>query len=84
MARIGVEQSLTSVSEELVSKGYDVVSLKQESDANSCDCCVISGLDQNVMGIQDHVTNGTVINADGMSAMDVCQRVEHTLSNQTH
>lgn len=82
MARIGVEQSLTSISEELTSKGYEVVSLKQESDAASCDCCVISGQDQNVMGIQNHVTQGSVINADGMSAADVCERIEHTLGNQ--
>jgi hypothetical protein len=79
--RIGVEQSLTNVSEALKSKGYDVVELRQEQDASSCDCCVISGQDQNVMGIQNAVTKGSVLNAHGMSAEEVCQAVESKLQS---
>lgn len=79
MARIGVEESLTNVSDALKSKGHEVVILRQESDANGCDCCIISGQDQNVMGIQNAVTQGSVLNADGMSADDVCQAVESKL-----
>jgi hypothetical protein len=76
MAKIGVEQSLTNVQQALRQKGYDVVQLKQESDANGCDCCVVTGLDSNVMGIQDTSTKGSVIDANGMSADEVCQEVE--------
>ncbi|WML53724.1 YkuS family protein [Neobacillus sp. PS3-12] len=76
MAKIGVEQSLTNVQQALRQKGYDVVQLKQESDANDCDCCVVTGLDSNVMGIQDTSTKGSVIDANGMSADEVCQEVE--------
>jgi hypothetical protein len=74
--RIGVEQSLTNVSDALRSKGYDVVELRQEKDASGCDCCVITGQDQNVMGIQNVVTQGSVLNAHGMSAEEVCQAVD--------
>jgi hypothetical protein len=74
--RIGVEQSLTNVSDALRAKGYDVVELQQEQDANGCDCCVITGQDQNVMGIQNAITQGSVLNAHGMSAEEVCQAVE--------
>lgn len=81
MARIGVEQSLSNVSEALRSKGYDVVELRQEQDANGCDCCVISGQDQNVMGIQNAATQGSVLNAHGMSADEVCQAVESRLQS---
>jgi hypothetical protein len=76
MAKIGVEQSLTNVQQALRQKGYNVVELKQESDANGCDCCVVTGLDSNVMGIQDTSTKGSVIDANGMSADEVCQEVE--------
>lgn len=79
MAKIGVEPSLTNVSEALRQKGYDVVQLKQESDAKDCSCCVISGLDSNVMGMQDVSTPGSVIEANGLSADEVCRQVEEKL-----
>ncbi|MEH6943450.1 YkuS family protein [Bacillus sp. JJ722] len=79
MAKIGVEQSLSSVQQALRDKGHDVVELKQESDSQNCDCCVISGVDQNVMGMQDTSMQGSVINAHGLSADEVCQEVESRL-----
>jgi Uncharacterised protein family (UPF0180) len=81
MARIGVEQSLTNVSDALRAAGHEVVELRQEQDANGCDCCVISGQDENVMGMQDVVTQGSVLNAHGMSADEVCQAVESRLQS---
>ncbi|RDI43203.1 YkuS family protein [Falsibacillus pallidus] len=74
--RVGVEQSLSNVSEVLRAKGYEVVELKNENDAANCDCCVVTGQDNNVMGIQNVVTAGSVINAHGMSADQVCQEIE--------
>ena len=76
LTKIGVEQSLTNIQQALREKGYDVVELKQESDANGCSCCVISGLDSNVGGMQDTMISGSVIDASGLSADEVCQRVE--------
>jgi hypothetical protein len=76
MAKVGVEQSLTNIQQVLREKGYDVVELKQESDAQNCDCCVVTGLDSNVMGMSDTVTKGSVIDANGMSADEVCRQVE--------
>lgn len=79
MPKVGVEQSLTDVQEALKAKGYDIVQLKQENDAQGCDCCVITGQDQNMMGIQNIVTQGSVISAQGLSADEVCQQVENKL-----
>ncbi|MEW9051062.1 MAG: YkuS family protein [Neobacillus sp.] len=79
MAKVGVEQSLTNIQEALREKGYDVVALQQESDAQNCDCCVITGLDSNVMGMSDTFTKGSVIEANGLSADEVCQQVESRL-----
>lgn len=79
MAKIGVEQSLTDVQQALQEKGYEVVQLRQESDANGCDCCVVTGQDNNIMGISNVVTAGSVIEASGMTADEVCQQVESKL-----
>jgi Uncharacterised protein family (UPF0180) len=79
MAKVGVEQSLTNIQQALREKGYDVVELKQESDAQNCDCCVITGIDSNVMGMQDTLTKGSVIEANGLSADEVCSQVESKL-----
>ncbi|BCB02292.1 YkuS family protein [Bacillus sp. KH172YL63] len=77
--RIGVEQSLQNVVQALREKGHDVVELKQESDANGCDCCIVTGMDSNVMGIQNVATQGPVIEASGLSADQICQQVESRL-----
>ncbi|MDQ0162195.1 YkuS family protein [Aeribacillus alveayuensis] len=79
MAKIGVEQSLTQVQAALRERGHEVVTLRQENDAQGCDCCVITGQDENVMGIQNIVSEASVINARGMSADQVCQQVERKL-----
>ncbi|RAK23189.1 uncharacterized protein UPF0180 [Anoxybacillus vitaminiphilus] len=79
MAKIGVEQSLTNVQEALKERGHEVVPLRQESDAKGCDCCVVTGQDSNVMGIQNTVTSGSVIEASGLTAEEVCQAVEARL-----
>lgn len=76
MAKVGVEQSLTDVQQALQEKGYDVVQLKQEKDANGCDCCVVTGLDSNVMGIANTVIKGPVIEANGLTADEICQEIE--------
>lgn len=77
MAKVGVEQSLTNVQQVLREKGYEVVELKKESDAKDCCCCVVTGLDSNVMGMQDTYIKGSVIDANGMTADEVCQEVEN-------
>ncbi|PTY83938.1 YkuS family protein [Heyndrickxia sporothermodurans] len=79
MTKIGVEQSLTNVSEALRQKGYEVVELKNEQDAKGCDCCVVTGGDNNVMGIQDVIIEGSVIDATGLSADEICHNVESKL-----
>ena len=80
MKKIGVEQSLTNIQQALRDKGYEVVDLRQEADAAGCDCCVVTGLDSNVMGMADTSTKASVIDADGMTAEEVCNQVESRLS----
>ncbi|MEL3961686.1 YkuS family protein [Lysinibacillus endophyticus] len=76
---IGVEESLSNVEAVLAAKGYEVKKIRSEEDVKNCDCCVISGQDENVMGISNVVSEGSVINARGLSADEICQRVEKLL-----
>lgn len=80
MAKIGVEQSLTDVQQALQEKGYEVVQLKQESDVNGCDCCVVTGLDSNVMGMATTSIQGPVIEATGLTAEEICQEVSNRMN----
>ncbi|MGE7934265.1 YkuS family protein [Viridibacillus arvi] len=80
MSIIGVEQSLTNVSEALLAKGYEIVELKHESDVTGVDCCVITGLDNNALGIHDTSIQGSIIEAAGLSADEVCRKVEEKLN----
>jgi len=75
MARIGVEYGLTDVQAALQQLGHEVVQLRNESDAQGCDCCVVTGQDSNVMGISDAVTQGSVFTASGLTAEEICQQV---------
>jgi len=81
MVKVAVEESLTNVSEALKAKGYEVVMLKNETDAKGVDCCVVTGQDVNVMGIQDVAMEGSVIDARGLSADDVCREVEERIKH---
>ena len=77
--RVAVEQALTNVSEALRQKGYEVVDMKSAHDAENCSCCVVSGVDSNVMGMQDVSTKASVIEASGLSADEVCRQVEQRM-----
>ncbi|KKE79094.1 YkuS family protein [Oceanobacillus caeni] len=79
MARIGVEETLSDVKAALMEMGHEVVDLRTESDVNGCDCCIISGMDKDVMGMADVVTEASVINAQGYAAEDIVQMVNERL-----
>lgn len=79
MARIGVEPTLSNVKEALTQMGHEVIDLHTEDDASSCDFAIISGVDENMMGIANVTTPGSVINAQGASTDEVCQMVEEKL-----
>jgi len=79
MARIGVEPSLTNVKDALTDMGHEVVDLHNEEDASNCDYAVISGVDENMMGMANVIAEGSVINAQGASTDEVCQMIEERL-----
>jgi hypothetical protein len=81
MSKIGVEESLTNIQEALREKGFDVVEIKQESDTKNLDFCVVTGLETNVMGISDTSINGSIIEANGLTADEVCRQLENKINS---
>ncbi|MCY9422791.1 YkuS family protein [Bacillus paralicheniformis] len=77
--KIGIEQSLSDVEAALKEKGYEFVTMKTEDDAKGCDCCVVTGLDTDMLGISDTMTGASVIQATGLTADEICQQVEQKL-----
>ena len=73
--RIAVEGRLTPLREFLQQNGYEVVELNGEP-VPQCDCCVVSGGDENVMGMQAVETEVPVINAHGLTPEEVQQQIE--------
>ncbi|MGJ9383911.1 hypothetical protein CR203_02065 [Salipaludibacillus neizhouensis] len=76
MAKVGVEESLTDVEQALQARGHQVVALHSDQDAANCDCCVVSGQHDNMMGMADTKTQASVISAEGLTADEVCELVE--------
>lgn len=81
MTRIGVEQSLTDIREALSELGYEVAELRHAEDADGVDFdfCVVSGMDMNVLGIQEARTDASIIDANGMTANEVVNEIRGRL-----
>lgn len=74
MVKVAVEPQMNDVKELLQQNGYEVTGLDAAA-LNNCQCCVISGQDQNMMGMADTATQASVINAHGMTAQEILDRV---------
>lgn len=77
MKKIAVEDSLTNVSDYLRSQGCDVCKLTQEKNLDTCDAVVVSGQDENFMGIQDTLTKAFVVDAAGKTAEEVYNQIKN-------
>ncbi|MBS4023335.1 MAG: YkuS family protein [Dethiobacter sp.] len=73
---IAVEAGLTPVREILKRKGYQVVDL---NSGVVVDAAVISGMDENVMDMQDMQIDAPVINASGITPEAVLREVENKM-----
>jgi Uncharacterised protein family (UPF0180) len=61
MIKIRDKGFLINIHRVLREKGYDVAELNSGTDMQNVDCCVVSGLDENVMGMKDALSKGSVI-----------------------
>lgn len=71
--KIAVEDGLGPVKEYLRNKGYQVVSMQA---GQQVDGAVVSGMDNNMMDIQNVVIDAPVVNARGRTPQDILQELE--------
>ncbi|MEW6724468.1 MAG: YkuS family protein [Bacillota bacterium] len=74
---VAVAEGLTPVTEELRSRGYEPVQLGDDLSAvGDVAALVITGLDSNMMGVEDILTEKPVITARGRTAREVADEVD--------
>lgn len=71
--KIAVEDNLSTIKQALEKSGYTVVSPKSKESVMAC---VVMGMDNNLMDIQNTVTKAPVIDAAGMTPEQVVSRIE--------
>jgi predicted Rossmann-fold nucleotide-binding protein len=77
--RVAIEANLSNVREYLSQQGYQCEELNaQNASAQGYSAVVISGADQNIMGMANAQTNAQVINAHGMTPQEVAKRIQQS------
>lgn len=75
--RIAVESELSNVSEYLENQGYDVLefqhNVKDQGQWQNIDAIVTTGIDQNFLSMHEIQTEAPVINASGLSPVEISQ-----------
>lgn len=74
---VAVENDLQNVKQALKSQGYKTVDMNQSVNAS---CIVVSGMDQNFMGMEEVQNNVPVVIAKGKSAQEVVSDVKRFMS----
>ncbi|ACL77754.1 YkuS family protein [Ruminiclostridium cellulolyticum] len=79
--KIAIEPNLTPIKEYLAQKGYSVENIDygQGATKNNYDAIIVSGVETNIMGIEDTSSKAIVIDADGMTAEQVYQELQSQL-----
>lgn len=77
MPRVAVEKALSDVKDMLKNNGYEVVDMGNRQQ--QVDAMIITGQDENVMGMQGRTDGAPVINADGMTAEQVFSAVQRAV-----
>jgi len=80
-----VEENLTPIEEFLSERGYEVENInftdaeEISSLVDEFDAFVVSGLDSNMLGIEDTETDAIIIDASGMTPEEVYDELEARL-----
>lgn len=85
MKRIGVEKGLTNVADYLTKEGYSVQTLSESIESNASklqglDVIVTADYNSDMLGISDTETKVPVINASGLTAEEVKNRIDQEIS----
>lgn len=76
MKNIGIQKELSTVRDHLKSNGFnvyevDTTNITSDTTLKSFDALVVSGANDNLMGIDDTSTKMPVVNADGLTPTDI-------------
>lgn len=77
--KVAIEDSLTNISNYLRNQGLQVSNLSNERNFDSCDAVIISGQDENFMGMNDTATKTMVINAVGKTPEDIYNHINNNI-----
>jgi len=77
---IAVDEDLSGLKEALAGQGYSVVGLGEE-DIKKAEAVVISGMDQNMMLMEDIKTKVPVISAEGKTQGEIIKDLEEYFEN---
>lgn len=86
MQMIGVEKNLTNVIDYLTESGYRIhefdTGQKNAKDfIDGFDAVVISGINDNIMGIKDSTSKASIIDARGMTPEEIKYQIEKRIRN---
>lgn len=78
--KVAVEKNLTNIKEYLKNQGYQVSSLDTNTgNLDSFDAIVLTGQDNDIMGIEDTQTDAVIIEAAGMTPQEVYYEIENSI-----
>lgn len=82
--RVAMENTLGNLRGYLTEKGYEIVQLDPHTqtgiELKNCDAIVVSGMDENLMGMTTVKTEAPVIESRGMTPEQVLSRLEQTFN----
>jgi hypothetical protein len=74
---VAITSGLSDVSQMLKEEGYEVVTVK--NDLDKADVVVVSGMDDDFLGMQDILTPVSVVTASGKSAVEIVDEVRRCI-----
>lgn len=83
--RVAVSEALSPVKQLLHREGFDVINLENEAALSEkgigdYDAVIVSGLDPNMMGMQDISGKAVVISAAGRNPEEIVAELRHRLA----
>lgn len=81
--KVAVESELSNVSDYLTRQGYNVLEFQhhqgQTGGFENVDAIITTGLDENFTGMHDIKTDALVIEASGLTPVEIGERLEERL-----
>ena len=75
--KVAIQQNLSQIKDYLEDMGCQVSTLRDNNiNFNAFDAIVVTGQDDDIMGIEDTLTNAIVIEASGLTPQEVYNQIQ--------